>query len=65
VFQNKGKSAIPPLFDGFNVVTFARDKSELLDSTFARNSSLPVLDQHLLGFPSRCNTTLEDMDYSA
>jgi len=59
--SNKGKSAIPPLFDGFNVVTSACDKSELLASTFAHNCSLPILNQHLPEFLSCCNTTLEDV----
>ena len=37
---NKGKSAIPPLFNGPNVLSSASDKEESLAKTFSKNSNL-------------------------
>jgi len=50
------------LFEGFNVVTSARDKSELASIySRSRHCSLPVFGQSIPGFPSRCNTVLDDI----
>ena len=59
--SNKGKSAIPPLFDGLNVITSAKDKAELLARSFASNCSLPTSDHILPEFPPRCNNILDDV----
>ena len=50
---NKGKSAIPPLFNGSEVLSSASDKAKLFPEKFSVNSSisLPV-------FPSRTNLKL-------
>ena len=37
---NKGKSAIPPLFNGPEVLSSAADKSELFAKNFSKNSNL-------------------------
>ena len=37
---NKGKSAIPPLFNGPEVLSFASDKANLLTNNFSKNSKL-------------------------
>ena len=37
---NKGKSAIPPLFNRPEVLSSASDKAKLLDKNFSNNSNL-------------------------
>ena len=37
---NKGKSAIPPLFKGTEVLSSASDKAKLFPKNFSRNSNL-------------------------
>ena len=37
---NKGKSAIPCLFNGLEVLSFASDKAKLLAENFSKNSNL-------------------------
>ena len=37
---NKGKSAIPPLFNGPEVLSFASDKAKLFAENFSKNSTL-------------------------
>ena len=56
---NKGKSAIPPLFNGPEVLSFASDNAKLFAKNFSKNSddsgiSLPV-------FPSRTNLKLHNI----
>ena len=40
---NKGKSAIPPLFNGSKVLCSASDKIKLFAKTFSKNSNLDDL----------------------
>ena len=37
---NKGKSAVPPLFNGPEVLSFASDKAKLFAENFPKNSNL-------------------------
>ena len=37
---NKGKSALPPLFNGLEVLSSASDKANLLAENFCKNSNL-------------------------
>ena len=37
---NKGKSAIPPLFNGLEVLSSASDKAKFLPEIFSKNSDL-------------------------
>ena len=37
---NKGKSAIPPLFNGLEVLSCASDKAKLFAKNFSKNSNL-------------------------
>ena len=61
---NKGKSAIPPLFNGTEVLSSAFDKTKLFPDNFSKNSnpddsciSLPV-------FPSSTNLKLHNISVS-
>ena len=51
---SKKKSTIPPLFDGFQVITSSKDKAELLARTFAKNCTLDDTGQPLPHVPPRC-----------
>ena len=48
---NKGKSAIPPLFNGPEVLSSASDKAKSCPENFSKNSSLHDSGISLLGFP--------------
>ena len=37
---NKGKSAIPPLYNGLQALSFASDKAKLFAKNFTKNSNL-------------------------
>ena len=52
---NKGKSALPPLFNGLEVLSSASDKAKLLAENFSRNSNLDHSGISLPVFPSRTN----------
>ena len=52
---NKGKSAIPPLFNGPEVLSSASDKAKLFAENFSKNSNLYDLGISLYVFPSRTN----------
>ena len=52
---NKGKSAIPPLFNGLELLSSASDKAELFAKNFSKNSNLDDSGISLLVFPSRTN----------
>ena len=41
--RNKGKSAIPPLFNGAEVLSSASDKAKLFPKIFSKNSNLDDL----------------------
>ena len=55
---NKGKSAIPPLFNGPEVLSSASDKAKLFAKSFSKNSNL---DDSLPVFPSRTNLKLHNI----
>ena len=50
---NKGKSAIPPLFNGPEVLSSASDKAKLFAENFSKNSNLDDSGISLPVFPSR------------
>ena len=55
---NKGKSAIPSLFNGQEVFSSASDKTKLFAKNFSKNSDLDVCGISLPIFPSRTNLKL-------
>ena len=55
---SKGKSAIPPLFNGLEVLSSASDKAKLFAENFSLNSNLDDLGVSLPVFPSRTNLKL-------
>ena len=55
---NKGKSVIPPLFNGLEVLSFASDKAKLFAENFSKNSNLDDSDISLPVFPSKTNLKL-------
>ena len=55
---NKGKSAIPPLFNGLEVLSSASDKAKLFAENFSLNSNLDDSGVSLPVFPSRTNLKL-------
>ena len=56
--QNKGKSTIPPLFNGPELMSFASDKAKLFAENFSKNSNLDDSDISLPVFPSKTNLKL-------
>ena len=57
---NKGKSAIPPLFNGLVVLSSASDKANLFAENFSLNSNLDHSGISLPAFPSRTNLKLHN-----
>ena len=55
---NKGKSTIPPLFNGPEVLSSASDKAKLFAENFSKNSNLDDSGISLPVFPSRTNLKL-------
>ena len=55
---NKGKSAIPPLFNRPEVLSSASDKAKLFAENFSLNTNLDDSGISLLVFPSRTNLKL-------
>ena len=55
---NKGKSAVPPLFNGLEVLSSASDKAKLFAENFSLNSNLNDLGVSLPVFASRTNLKL-------
>ena len=55
---NKSKSAIPPLFNGPEVLSSASDKAKLFAKNFPKNSNLDDSGISLPVFPSRINVKL-------
>ena len=55
---NKGKSAIPPLFNSPEMLSFASDKAKLFAENFSKNSNLDDSDISLPVFPSKTNLKL-------
>ena len=58
---NKGKSAIPPLFNGPEVLSSASDKAKLFAKNFSKNSNLDDSGICLPVFPSRTNLKLHNI----
>ena len=58
---NKDKSAIPPLFNGPEVLSSASDKAKLFAKTFSKNSNLDDWGIPLPVFPSRTNLKLHNI----
>ena len=58
---NKGKSAIPPLFNGPEVLSSASDKARLFAKNFSKNSNLEDSGISLPVFPSRTNLKLHNI----
>ena len=55
---NKGKTAIPPLFNGPEVLSSVFDKAKLVPENFSKNSNLDDSDIFLPAFHSRTNLKL-------
>ena len=58
---NKGKSAIPPLFNGLEVLSSASDKAKLFAENFSENSNLDDFGISLPVSPSRTNLRLHNI----
>ena len=58
---NKGKSAMPPLFNGPEVLSSASDKAKLFAEYFSLNSNLDDSGISLPVFPSRTNLKLHNI----
>ena len=58
---NKGKSAIPPLFNGPEVLSSASNKAKLFAKNFSKNSNLDDSGISLPVFPSRTNLKLHNI----
>ena len=58
---NKGKSAIPPLFNGPEVLSSASDKAKLFAENISKNSNLDVSGISLPVFSSRINLKLHNI----
>ena len=58
---NKGKSAIPLLFNGPEVLSSASDKAKLFAKNFSKNSNLDDSGISLPVFPSRTNLKLHNI----
>ena len=52
---NKGKSTIPPLFNGLELLSSASDKAKLFAENLSKNSNLDGSGISLPVFPSRTN----------
>ena len=61
IFLNKGKSAIPPLFNDPEVLLSASDKAKLFPENFSKNSNLNDSGVTLPVFPSRTNSKLHNI----
>ena len=62
---NKGKSAIPPLFNSPEVLSSASDKAKLFAENFSKNSNIDDSDISLPVFPSRTNLKLHNISVTA
>ena len=58
---NKGKSAIPPLFNGPEVLSSASDKAKLFAKNFSKNSNNDDSGITLPAFPYRPNLKLHNI----
>ena len=62
---NKGKSAIPPLFKGQEVLSSASDKTKLFAENFSENSTLDGSSISAPVFPSRTNLKLRNISVTS
>ena len=62
---NKGKSAIPPLFNSLQVLSSASDKAKLFAKNFSKNSNLDDPGISLPVFPSRTNLKLHKISVTS
>ena len=58
---NKGKSVIPPLFNGPELLSSASDEAKLFAKNFSKNSNLNDFGVPLPLFPSRTNLKLHNI----
>ena len=58
---NKGKPAIPSLFNGSKVLSSASDKAKLFAKNFSKNSNFDDSGISLPAFPSRTNLKLHNI----
>ena len=58
---NKGKSTIPPLFNGPDVLSSVSDKAKLFVENFSKNSNPDDSGISLHGFPSRTYLKLHNI----
>ena len=58
---NKGKSVIPPLFNGAAVLSSASDKTKLFTVNFSMNSDLDDSGISLSAFPFRTDLKLHNI----
>ena len=65
ITSNKGKSSIPPLFHGPEVLTSSKEKVELFTKLFSINSTLYDSGHPFPDFPHRTNTNLDNFDISS
>ena len=61
IVLDKGKSAIPPLFNGPEVLSSASDKAKLFAENFSLNSNLDDSSISLPAIPSRPNLKLHNI----
>ena len=62
---NKAKSAIPPLFNGLEVLSSASDKAKLFAENFSKKSNLDDSGISLPVSPSRTNLTLHNISVTS
>ena len=62
---NKGKSAVPPLFNGPEVLSSAPAEAKLFGKNFSRNSNPNDSGISLPEFPARTNLKLHDISVKA
>ena len=62
---NKGKSAVPPLFNGPEVLSSASDEAKLFAKNFSKNSNLDDSGICLPVFPSRTNLKLHNISITS
>ena len=61
VFSQQDKSAIPPLFNGPEVLSSASNKAKLFAKNFSKNSNLDDSGISLPAFPSKTNLKLHNI----
>jgi len=59
--QHRGKSSIPPLFNGPEVLTSSADKARLFANMFSKNSTLDDSNHPIPEFHPRTNSQLDDI----